>query len=99
MYRITNWLSDINTNVGQDAVNSFIKKKAMKENQIISISNGIDTNKFIYSDELREKIHRELDIYDNIKLFLSVGRLHDSKDYPNLLYAFSILLKKNHYHT
>ncbi|WP_416778529.1 glycosyltransferase [Xenorhabdus budapestensis] len=94
MYRITNWLSDINTNVSQDAVNSFIKKKAMKENQIISISNGIDTNKFIYSDELRERIRRELDIYDNIKLFLSVGRLHDSKDYPNLLYAFSILLKK-----
>ncbi|PQQ32352.1 glycosyl transferase [Photorhabdus luminescens] len=94
IYRITNWLSDLNTNVSQAAVDSFIKKKAMKENQIISISNGINTNKFFFSEESRRNIRRELDIPDNIQLFLSVGRLHDPKDYPNLLYAFSILLER-----
>ncbi len=91
LYRITDRLASISTNVSQEAVESFIEKNATTKNRMIAIYNGIDTNKFHYSKQVREKIRNQLGFSDNDIILLSVGRLTKAKDYPNLFHAFSAL--------
>lgn len=85
-YRITNHLSDVNTNVSQEATDSLISKGAFNKNNVITIYNGIDLSKFeknINTDDLNQKVIN----------IISVGRFNDQKDYPNLINAFAQLKK------
>lgn len=93
LYRFTNFLSDLNTNVSQDAVNAFIAKKAVKKEQMIAMENGIDTSFFIKDKETANNIRSSLKLSEKY-VFLAVGRLATQKDYPNLLKAFSIVNKQ-----
>ena len=96
IYRVTDCLSDISTNVSQEAVNSFLEQGAIPSiDRMIVVENGIDTHKFRYNSCVRTEIRSSLDINDEKSLFISVGRLTEAKDYPNLLYAFSNLLKNS----
>lgn len=94
LYRITNFLSDLNTNVSQDAVEAFIAKKAVKKDQMIAVENGIDTSFFRKDNLMKLEIQSYFDFVKNDYIFLAVGRLTDPKDYPNLLRAFSIVNKQ-----
>ena len=89
-YRITDHLADISTNVSEEAVKSFINKGAVKSGRMVVVPNGVDTDKFYFSQSARFQLRRELAIGEK-KLLLSVGRLHVQKDYPNLLNAISLL--------
>ena len=91
LYRITDWLATISTNVSKEAVDSFIEKKAVKPGRMISFYNGIDTEIFSYNRISRKIKRHEIGVDDNTPLILSVGRLTEAKDYPNLFYAFSNL--------
>lgn len=85
-YRLTHQLSNVTTNVSKKASEEFVKRHAVPKNGIVTVYNGIDLDKFKYTnsiDNLREKI-----------TYISVGRFHDAKDYPNLLSAFSELKNK-----
>lgn len=95
LYRITDSLANVTTNVSSEAVEAFIEKKASKRERIIPMYNGIDTNRFTSSDELRKSKRRELQIKDDEQLILAVGRLNDQKDYPNLLTAFKSIETEN----
>ena len=88
MYRITNFLSDVFTNVSQDAINEFEKKGAVSKNKMIKIYNGINIDLFTKNDNLK----RNIDIKNPI--FLSVGSLTKLKDHKNLINAFYILTKE-----
>ncbi|MGJ0338334.1 glycosyltransferase [Aliarcobacter cryaerophilus] len=92
-YRITNFLGDVFTNVSEKAVSEFESKKAVSKNTMLAMHNGIDTNKFIFNQESRNILRKELKI-ENKKVFISIGRFDEAKDYPNLLNAFSIVYKK-----
>lgn len=81
-YKYTNFLSDLNTNVSQEASESLISKGAFNKNNLITVYNGIDLNKFNFFN--KDKNSNELS-------FLSVGRFNKQKDYPNLFQAISIL--------
>ena len=81
-YRLTNFLSDFNSNVSQEATESLIRKGAFNKNNLITVYNGIDLNKFNFFN--KDKNSNELS-------FLSVGRFNKQKDYPNLFQAISIL--------
>lgn len=97
MYRLTNHLAELNTNVSQEAVDAFVSKKAIKKNQMVAISNGIDTINFNRNEKFKLELRDELDIDTLSYVFLAVGRLNEQKDYPNLLNAFSIVKQqKNH---
>lgn len=91
-YRLTDHLADISTNVSQEAVDVFIKKKAAPEGRMIVMHNGIDTDKFfpVGANEFDFEFNKR-----NEKIFLAVGRLVEAKDYPNLLRAFDIISKEN----
>ena len=87
-YRLTNRLSDINTNVSQEATDSLIRKGAFKKSNVMTVHNGIDLSKF-------EKVSGSQALDQNVINLISVGRLDDQKDYPNLINAFAILKKNN----
>ena len=86
-YRLTNRLSDINTNVSQEATDSLIRKGAFRKSNVMTVHNGIDLSKF-------EKVSSRQALDQNVINLISVGRFNDQKDYPNLINAFAEL-KKN----
>ncbi|EMF0716001.1 glycosyltransferase [Citrobacter freundii] len=95
MYRVTDRLATINTNVSQDAVDSFIQKGAVSSNRMIFMPNGIDVSRFDFVESYRIERRKEINVSNDELLLLSVGRLTAAKDYNNLLHAFSIFLKDN----
>lgn len=94
-YKYTDKLASLSTNVSQDAVDSFIRKGASSADRMIVVSNGIDASQFDFSVDDRNVKRSELGIFDDTPILLSVGRLTEAKDYPNLLTAFSLLIKDN----
>jgi glycosyltransferase involved in cell wall biosynthesis len=85
-YRITNFLSDFNTNVSQEATKSLISKGAFNTTNLTTVYNGIDLSKF--------KLFNTNKKNDEV-MILSVGRFNEQKDYPNLFRAIKILKDKN----
>lgn len=87
-YRITKHLTDINTNVSQEATQAMINKGAFTKSNIVTVYNGIDLNKFKNNPKNISQEPNTLNI-------IAVGRFTDAKDYPNLINAFAILKKNN----
>lgn len=87
-YRLTNFLSDFNSNVSNEAKKSLVSKGAFAEEQLETVYNGIDLNKFKKISSKQENNS------DDVVKILAVGRLSMPKDYPNLLNAIKILKNK-----
>ena len=85
-YRLTNFLSDFNSNVSQEATESLISKGAFNKNNLTTVYNGIDLSKF--KSLKTDKKNKEI-------MILSVGRFNEQKDYPNLFRAIKILKDNN----
>lgn len=49
IFKYTNFLSDVITNVSTDAVNAFEKEKYVKKNEMKAVFNIIDINKYLFS--------------------------------------------------
>ena len=94
-YRWTDKLASISTNVSNEAVDAFIKKGASFPGRMITIINGIDTEKFKYTEYDRINKRQELHVHNNQIMLLSVGRLTEAKDYPNLFKAYSRLINND----
>ncbi|BAV76521.1 glycosyltransferase, group 1 family [Pseudomonas chlororaphis subsp. aurantiaca] len=94
-YRVTNFLADVTTNVSRDAVKAFEEKGAVKPGQMLMMPNGIDTDKFIFSDALRIKIRSREGVRAGERVILAVGRFAEAKNYPGLLHAFASLCKSD----
>jgi len=91
-YRLTDFLCDLTTQVSQAGLDRYVKVKAVPQNKIRVVPNGVDVNKFCINIEARKQLRREFNI-ENYFVWLTVGRLEKQKDYPNLLKAFSKVLK------
>lgn len=52
LYRLTDCLSDMNTNVSEEATNYFISKKSFNKEKSKTIYNGVDLSKFIKDDNV-----------------------------------------------
>lgn len=87
-YRLTNGLSDVNTNVSQEATQAMVNKGAFTKSNVVTIYNGIDLNKF-------KNNSRSISEEPSTLNLIAVGRFTDAKDYPNLINAFAILKKNN----
>lgn len=86
-YKVTNRLSNLNTNVSDEASKSLIEKGAFNKNNLITVYNGIDLKKFNKKDQ-------NLKLNDHVINFICVGRFNEQKDYPNLFRAIVLLKDK-----
>ncbi|MDR3195950.1 MAG: glycosyltransferase [Endomicrobium sp.] len=93
VYRITDFLSDFNSNVSESATSCFIKQKAFSKSKSLTVYNGIDLSKFKINYIARKYIRKQYNIREKEFVFLNVGRLTLQKDHENLLKAFSFLIK------
>lgn len=85
LYRVTDYLADISTNVSDEAVEAFVSDGAAPRGRMVVVYNGIDLSRFD-----RVKIASQSSS-DGDLVLLAVGRLYPQKDYPNLLRAFRLL--------
>jgi glycosyltransferase involved in cell wall biosynthesis len=92
LYRATDSLCEITTNVSQDAVNSYIQKKVCPENKIIFVPNGINLTRFNKNEKDSAIIRSELGLKDEF-IWLAVGRIVDVKDYHTMVKAFADVLQ------
>ncbi len=95
LYRLTDKLSDLNTNVSEEAVDCFIQKKAFSKKNSICMYNGISLDKFKKDTEFREKYRKESGFANDDFVFITVGRLTKAKDHVNLLHAFKQVNDQN----
>ena len=93
LYRITDFLSDLNSNVSESATNYFIKKKAFSKAKSFTVYDGIDLSRFKFNALARENIRKQYSIFNDEFVFLNVGRLTQAKDQKILLQAFYFLIK------
>ncbi|MDH5570475.1 MAG: glycosyltransferase, partial [Gammaproteobacteria bacterium] len=87
-YRVTDFLTDITTNVSQAAVDRYIDVGAAPRDRIRFIPNGLNTDEFTKDEQARQLLRDELGVKDAF-LWLAVGRLVEAKDYPNMFRAFA----------
>jgi len=95
MYRLTDSIPDLRTNVSQEAVDIFIEKKATKKGNMIPIINGIDTDYFKFCQTARNRVRKDLKLADENKLIVAAGRLTEAKGFSILLHAFKAILAIN----
>lgn len=94
-YRLTDCLSDLNTNVSNDAVSHYIRNKWFSGEKSICVYNGIDQSRFQFKPEVRKVMRQKFALKDDDFCLLFVGRMAEPKDIPNLLEAFAILSAKH----
>ncbi|WP_180113200.1 glycosyltransferase [Acinetobacter sp. YH12073] len=85
-YRLTNFLSDFDTNVSQKARDEFVEKGAFTAKSGF-IYNGINLDKF-------KKI--ESSISSSKFRMIAVGRLNYAKDFPNLIHAIKLVVDQGY---
>lgn len=91
MYRLTDPFADFSTNVSEEAVEAFVRRKAVPAGRMIAVYNGIDTRHFRYDPSGRTVLRSREKLNENSRIILCVGRLEAQKDYPNMFRAFQIL--------
>lgn len=93
-YKFTHSLADLTTNVSRAAARNFEVLGAVPKGEIETVYNGIDLDRFKHQQQAECMLRAELALTETTPIFLAVGRLHEAKDYPNLIRAFA-RLKEN----
>ena len=94
LYRLTDPLAHVTTNVSQAAVDRYIQIGAVPRNKIRFIPNGVDTCEFHPSAFTRQAYRDQYQLSDAF-LWLAVGRFEEAKDYHTLLLAVRLLQDEN----
>lgn len=92
LYRLTDPLCDLTTQVSQAGLERYIRVGVAPLYKIRYIPNGIDTVRFRPDPEARKRLREELQL-GSAFVWLAVGRFDILKDYPNMLRAFSHLIQ------
>lgn len=94
LFYLTDFLSDMNTNVSEEATQYFICQRAFSARKSRTVYNGIDLKKFIPVQENLCFIRNRYGIKENDFVFLNVGRLTVQKDQRSLIMAFQHLAQE-----
>lgn len=75
----------------------LIREKVVKENKskvLLSGSiSGVDVNKFLFNEDIRERLKKKYEIKNNDVVFMFIGRLNIDKGIFDLVKAFKEILK------
>ncbi|GGG00526.1 glycosyltransferase [Paenibacillus aceti] len=93
LYRMTDPLCELTTNVSEEAVRQYVERKVVPRHKIKFMPNGITLGSFGQGRD-KEWLADELGIAADSFVWLAVGRLVPEKDYPNLFAAFTAVLKQ-----
>jgi glycosyltransferase involved in cell wall biosynthesis len=93
LYRLTDPLCDLTTQVSQAGLERYVRMGAVPRHKIRYIPNGVDTERFKPNLEDRLKVRKELGVEGFV--WLAVGRFDPPKDYPNMLQAFARVVHKH----
>jgi glycosyltransferase involved in cell wall biosynthesis len=94
LYRYTDSLADLTTNVSQAGVDRYISTALAPASRIRFIPNGLDLTRFRPDSQTRTRMRDELKVANHF-IWLAIGRFEDAKDYPNLIRAFSKLAARD----
>lgn len=94
LYKLTDPLNDIMTNISIESTRALNKRLNIR-NKAITIYNGIDSSIYRCTLSGRKQIRGELGIEDGEKLLLTIGRLSVQKDYPNLIKSLKIIEERH----
>ncbi|MFL6447011.1 MAG: glycosyltransferase [Bryobacteraceae bacterium] len=95
LYRVTDFLADRTTIICNAAYERYLQTKAVPPGKLQMIPNGVDTDKFAPSEEIRHRTRKDLNLHDSGFIWLAVGRFVEQKDYPNLFSALARLPEGN----
>ncbi|MCC8062195.1 MAG: glycosyltransferase [Rikenellaceae bacterium] len=95
IYRYTDFLSDINTNVSREATERFVREKAFRRKNSTTMYNGIECRKFAHDSDRAAAVRTLYGIADDEILLLNAGRLTAAKNQANLLRAFAWAHERN----
>ena len=90
LYRITDRLSDLVTNVSQAGVDRYLQTGAARPGRIRFMPNGLEISAYTPNEQLRQQLRAELRSEDKF-VWLAAGRLTPEKDFHTLLRAFAQL--------
>ncbi len=88
LYRLTDPLTDVTTQISQAALERYVEIGAVPRERIRFIPNGQDLERFRPDPRLREQVRERMDLQGQF-VWLAVGRFDAAKDYPNMLHAFA----------
>jgi len=92
LYRLTDPLCDLTTQVSQTGLERYVRVGAVPCHKIRYIPNGVDTERFKPNPEDRLRVRKELGVDGFI--WLAVGRFDPPKDYSNMLQAFARVIRR-----
>jgi glycosyltransferase involved in cell wall biosynthesis len=90
LYRLTDPLCDLTTQVSRIGLEKYIGKKIVSPNKIVYIPNGIDLRNFTVDKNNSNNLIEILNLKEKFVL-LAVGSLTIQKDYPNMLKAIKMV--------
>jgi glycosyltransferase involved in cell wall biosynthesis len=90
IYRLTDGLCDGITAVSAAAAERFKRLGTVSRSKISVVTNGIDTQEFSPDRARRKRVRAQMNEGTPF-VWLTVGRMAEAKDYPNLLRAFAIV--------
>lgn len=88
------WQADYFFGCSKEAGEWLFGKKAVNSSRYHMLPNAIDINMYKYDKNIRVKYRNKLNISDEEKVYIHVGRLHPAKNHIFLLDVFAALLKK-----
>jgi len=90
LYRLTDLLGTITTNVSQVGSHQYVNQGAVPPTRMRYVPNGIDLTQFTAEPESRDRKRLNLGLGEGFA-WLAVGRLISLKDYPTMIEAFAEL--------
>ncbi|MCX0336956.1 glycosyltransferase [Acinetobacter radioresistens] len=96
IYRLTNFLVTISTNVSEQAKNKMVSSGYFNEEDMVVVHNSIDTNIFKFDKNIRKKYRECYSLSTQDVCLLAIGRFHPAKDYETLIKVVSKLVRKNY---
>lgn len=85
-YRVTDALAEFTTNVSQVALDRYVQLGLVKAHKSGYVPNGVNLSRYTRDPHARAALRRELEAGDHF-VWLTVGRITEQKDYPNLFEA------------
>jgi len=96
-YRVTDFLSDINTNVSHGALARYVSEQFFSRAKSICVYNFVDTKQYSPNLNMRTLMRSQEGLEADAFVMLSVGRLVPEKHQSLLLHAFAVIAR-NHPH-